>query len=151
MVRLGAGISPAVRGLGREPGLVVLCAGDRDRGNGGEAVGGRHLRRRGGGDERDPGGQLGRDGRSQVGMADQHAGAAVLQDVGDFLGLEVPVDGHGVRAERLRGVGHFHEGEVVAHEDGDALPRRHTERRQPRRRAPHAFVECRAGDAHARR
>ena len=78
-------------------------------------------------------------------MADQHAGAAVGEDVGDLLGLEVPVDRHRIGAERLRGVGRLDEGDVVAHQDGDAIAGRDAEREQARRDAPHPAVELGCG------
>ena len=57
----------------------------------------------------------------QVGMADQHLGAAIAQDVGDLLGLEVPVDRHGVGGQPLRRDRGFEEGEIVAQEQRDRI------------------------------
>ena len=124
-----------------QPRLVIDGAGHGAGGHGCEAVGRSHLRWGRHGNERDVRRDIGRDGAEQVGMADQHAGAAVGEDVGDLLGLEVPVDRHGVGAERLRRVGRLHEGDVVAHQDGDALARRHAQHGQPRRDAAHSRVQ----------
>ena len=54
-------------------------------------------------------------------MGDEHLRCAVAEDVADLLGVEVPVDGHGVSAEANGGVGGFQKGDVVAHEDRDAV------------------------------
>ena len=56
-----------------------------------------------------------------VGMADQDRRSGIPEDVIDFLRLEMPVDRHGVGAEPHRGIGRLDEGEVVAHEDADAV------------------------------
>ena len=143
----GRGHLAAMGGVRGEPGLVILRAGDGARRHGGDAVGGCDLGRRGDGDDGDALRQRRGDGGDEIGVAHQHASAAVAEDEDDLLGLEVPIDGHGIGAERLRGVGRLDEGDVVAHEDGDAIAARHAERRQPRRRAPHALVERRPADA----
>ena len=56
-----------------------------------------------------------------VGMADQDRRSGILQDVIDFLRLEVPVDRHRIGAEPHRGIGRLDEGDVVAHQDADAV------------------------------
>ena len=56
-----------------------------------------------------------------VSMRDQHRGAAILQHVIDLFRLEVPVHGHAIGAEPHRGVGRLDEGDVVAHQDRDAV------------------------------
>jgi hypothetical protein len=58
-----------------------------------------------------------------VGVADQHRCAGILQDVIDFLRLEVPIDRHRVSAEPHRGIGRLDEGDVIAHQDADAVAR----------------------------
>ena len=126
------------RRLARDQGLVVLRAGHVTGAQRRDAVRNRDFRRRRDRDHGDPGRQLGGDRRQQVGMADEHAGTAVGQDVGDLLGLEVPVDRHGVGAERLRGPRSLHEGDVVAHQDGDAAAPADTQGRERRRQAPPA-------------
>ena len=71
---------------------------------------------------RDVGGQAIPDLRQQVGVADQNFGAAVGQDVGDFLGLQMPVDRHHRAAQRRGGGRDFEERKIVAqhHADGRA-------------------------------
>ena len=56
-------------------------------------------------------------------MADQNTSAGILQDIGDLIRLEVPVHRHGVGAERHHCIGGFDEGDVVAHQDADAIAR----------------------------
>ena len=70
----------------------------------------------------DMAGQAVPDLRQQVGMADQDIGAAVGQDVGDFLGLQVPVDRHHRTAQRGGAAGDLEQRKVVAqhHADGRA-------------------------------
>ncbi len=57
-------------------------------------------------------------------MADQDRRAGVLQDVADFLRLEVPVQGNAIGTEPHRRIGGLEESDVVAHQDADtvALP-----------------------------
>ncbi len=66
-----------------------------------------------------------------VGVGDQHRRARVLQNVFDLLRLEVPVDGHAVGAEPHRRIGRLDEGDVVAHENGDAVALLQPETMQP--------------------
>ena len=56
-----------------------------------------------------------------VGMADQHRCSGILQHIIDFLGLEVPIDRYRIGAEPHRGIGRFDEGDIVAHQDADAV------------------------------
>ncbi len=56
-----------------------------------------------------------------VGVTDQHRGAGVLQDVIDLFRLEMPVDRHTIGAEPHRRIGRLHEGDVVAHQDANAV------------------------------
>ncbi len=77
----------------------------------------------------------------QVGMRHQHPGTAVGEDVGDLVGLEVPVDRHRVGAEPHSGEGGFQEGEVVAQQQRGAVARLQPQRREARRGARHALVE----------
>ena len=56
-----------------------------------------------------------------VGMRDQHGRAGILQHIVDLFRLEVPVDGHAIGAEPHRGIGRLDEGDVVAHQHGDAV------------------------------
>ena len=56
-----------------------------------------------------------------VGMRDQHRSAGILQHIVDLFRLEVPVDGHAIGAEPHRGIGRLDEGDVVAHQHGDAV------------------------------
>ena len=60
-------------------------------------------------------------GLQQVGMADQHRGAGILQDVVDLLRLEVPVHRHAIGAESHRRISCLDEGDVVAHQNTDAV------------------------------
>ena len=80
-------------------------------------------------------------------MADQHPRPAVLDDVGDLLGLEVPVDRHGVGTDGLRAVRHLDEGDVVAHQDRHAIAGLHAKLRKPGRYAAHALVQLGVRDA----
>ncbi len=54
--------------------------------------------------------------RQQVGVHDQHACLAILQDVAGLLGREVPVDRHRVGAEQAGRTRGFQGGDVVAQE-----------------------------------
>ncbi len=56
-----------------------------------------------------------------VGMADQHRCSGIPQHIIDFLRLEVPVDRHRIGAEPHRGISRLDEGDVVAHQDADAV------------------------------
>src|SRR6266481_4530366 len=56
-----------------------------------------------------------------VGMADQHRGPGIPQDEVDLFRLEVPVDRHAIGAQSHRPVGCLDEGDVVAHQDADAV------------------------------
>ncbi len=55
-----------------------------------------------------------------VGMADQDARPGILQDVIDFLRLEVPIGRHRIGAKPHRGIGGLDKGDVVAHQDANA-------------------------------
>ena len=59
------------------------------------------------------------DLRQQVGVTDQDFGAAVGQDVGDFLGLQMPVDRHDGAAQRRRAARDFEEREIIAQHHAD--------------------------------
>jgi hypothetical protein len=74
-------------------------------------------------------------GMQEVGMADQHRGTGIPQDVADFLRLEVPVDGDAIGAKPHRGIGNFQEDDVVAHEDADAVALPDAQLLQPARDA----------------
>ncbi len=54
-------------------------------------------------------------------MPDQDGGSGILEDVIDFLRFEMPVDRHRIGAELHRRVGGLDEGDVVAHQDADAV------------------------------
>src|SRR6266849_1608512 len=56
-------------------------------------------------------------------MADQDRRSGILEDVVDLLRLEVPVDRHCIGAEPHRGIGGLEEGDIVAHQDADAVAR----------------------------
>ena len=56
-----------------------------------------------------------------VGMRDQHRRAGILQHIIDLFRLEVPVHRHAIGAEPHRGIGRLDEGDVVAHQHGDAV------------------------------
>ncbi len=56
-----------------------------------------------------------------VGVADQHPRAGILQHIGDFLRLEMPVDRHRIGAEQRHRIGRLDEGNIVAHQDADAV------------------------------
>ena len=45
----------------------------------------------------------------------------VLQDVSDFLRFEMPVDRHRISAELHHRIGRLDKGDVVAHQDADAV------------------------------
>jgi hypothetical protein len=57
----------------------------------------------------------------QIGMADQHAGPGILQDIADFIRLEMPVHRHGIGTEQHHRIGNLDEGDVVAHQHADAV------------------------------
>lgn len=61
-------------------------------------------------------------------MTHEHARAHVLDDVEHLLGLAVPVDRHGVGAERGRGLLRLEEGEVVAQQQRHRVALAHAER-----------------------
>jgi hypothetical protein len=69
-------------------------------------------------------------------MADQDLCTAVGKDVGDFLGLEVPVNRHDRAAQRRRAGGDFEERKIIAqhHPHGRAAadPERLESRCRPR-------------------
>ena len=71
----------------------------------------------------------------QVGMADQNGRAGVAQDVVDLLRLEMPVHRHAIGAEPHRAIGGLDEGDVVAHQDADAVALLHAELMQAARDA----------------
>ena len=83
----------------------------------------------------------------QVGMRDQHLGAAVGEDVGDLVGLEMPVDRHGVGAEAHGGQRGLQKSEVVAQQQRDAVALAHAERREAGGGAQDACVEGGSGQA----
>ena len=56
-----------------------------------------------------------------IGVADQDRRSGVLQDVIDFLRLEMPVHRHAIGAEPHRAIGGLDKGDVVAHQDADAV------------------------------
>ena len=113
-----------------------------------------HLRQRGrdierGGDFRrrrhhqqpDIAGQAVADLRQQVGVADQDLGAAVGQDVGDLLGLQMPVDRHDRAAQRRRAARDFEERKIVAQHHADRRAAAEAERPESRRRPRDAGVD----------
>ena len=65
-----------------------------------------------------------------VGMADQDRRSGILQHVVDFLRLEVPVHRHRIGAEPHRRIGRLDEGDIVAHQDADAVALLDAELRQ---------------------
>ena len=123
----------------------------------GHAVGNLCQRRRnieGGGDFRrrrhhqqfDIAGQAMADLRQQVGMADQDFGAAVGQDIGDFLRLQMPVDRHHRAAQRRRSNRDFEERKIVAQHHPDRHAATETERPKARRRPRDAGVDLGIAD-----
>ena len=106
-----------------------------------DAVRGQHLRRRLDDEHLHTGRNGVRNPGQQVGMGDQHLGAAVRENVGDLLGLEVPVDRHGVRAEPYGGERGLQERKVVAQQQGGAVAPLEPQRRKARGGTQHALVE----------
>ena len=92
------------------------------------------------------GGQAVPDLRQQVGMADQDFGAAVGQDVGDFLGLQMPVDRHHRAAQRRRRGRDFEERKIVAQHHADGRAATEAERPEARRRPRDAGVDLGIAD-----
>lgn len=92
------------------------------------AIGRGDLRWRRHDQELDPRRQPVVDLRQQIGVADQRVGAAVGQDVGDLVGLQMPVDRHHRTAERSGGCDHFEQREIVAQHHADRLAALHAER-----------------------
>ena len=92
-------------------------------------------------------GQAACDLRQQVGVADQNFGAAVGQDIGDFLGLQMPVDRHHRAAQRRRGAGDLEQREIIAQHHGDRRAALQAERPQSRRRPGDAGVNLGIADA----
>jgi hypothetical protein len=74
-------------------------------------------------------------------VADQDFGAAVGQDVGDFLGLQMPVDRHHRAAQRRRRARDFEERKVVAQHHADGCAAADAERLKTRRRPRDAGVD----------
>jgi hypothetical protein len=54
-------------------------------------------------------------------MADQDRCCGILQDIADFLRLEVPVHRNRIGAKPHRRIGRLDEADVVAHQDADAV------------------------------
>ena len=81
---------------------------------GGDVKGGGDFRRRRHDQQLDMAGQAVADLRQQIGMADQDPGAAVGQDVADFLGLQMPVDRHHRGAQRCGRARDLEERKIVA-------------------------------------
>ena len=92
-------------------------------------------------------GQAARDLRQQVGVADQDIGAAVGQDVGDLLGLQMPVDRHHRAAQRSGSAGDLEQREIIAQHHGDRRAALQAERPQSRRRPGDAGVNLGIADA----
>ena len=78
-------------------------------------------------------------------MGHQHLGAAVGQHVGDFLGLEVPVDRHGVGADPYGGERGLQECEIVAQQQRGAIAAFQSQCRESRGGARNAFRESSGG------
>ena len=91
-------------------------------------------------------GQAVPDLRQQVGMADQDFRAAVGQDVGDFLGLQMPVDRHHRAAQRRRRARDFEERKIVAQHHADRRAATEAERPEARRRPRDAGVDLGIAD-----
>ena len=114
---------PFIGRLVAEPSIEVARALRRRQVIRIDSVGGENLRRRRYAQHRDAGRDVPLQRMQQVGMADQHPGAGVAEDVGDLVRPEMPVHRHGVGAERHHGIGRLDKGEVVAHQDADAIAR----------------------------
>ena len=112
---------PFVRLLPGKPGLAIDRACRHRRPRGIDAVGAEDFRRRREPDDRQTGRRAGAHGRQQVGVADERLGAAIVEDVGNLFRLEVPVDRHRIGAQHHGGEARLEEGDVVAHQDGDAV------------------------------
>jgi len=63
------------------------------------------------------------EGMQQIGVADQYLRPGVAENVGNFIRLEVPVDRHRVSAKHHRCISCFDEGDIIAHQDADAVAR----------------------------
>ena len=92
-------------------------------------------------------GKSARDLRQQVGVADQNFGAAVGQDIGDLLGLQMPVDRHHRAAQRGGGAGDLEQREIIAQHHGDRRAALQPERPQSRRGSRDAGVNLGIADA----
>ena len=117
-----------------------LCQRCRDVERGGDFGRRRHHQ------ELDMAGQAVPDLRQQVGVTDEYLRAAVGQDVGDLLGLQMPVDRHDGAAQRRRPTRDFEERKIVAqhHADGHAAAK--AERPEARRRPRDAGVDIGIAD-----
>ena len=78
-------------------------------------------------------------------MGDQHPRPAVPQDIGHLLRLEMPVDGHGIGAEALGGLGRLDEAEIVAQQQGHRLARTYSHPGEARRGARDAVLQLGKG------
>ncbi len=74
-------------------------------------------------------------------MRDKHLGAAVLQDVGDLVALEMPVDRDGIGADAHGGERGFQKSEVVAQQQRDAVTLAHAEGRESGGGAQDTLIE----------
>ena len=86
-----------------------------------ETIGGADLLWRFARQDGEPGGQCRRAAVQEVGMADQDRRAAIIEHVGDLGGCGMPVEGHHIGAQRLRGIAGLIKREVVARQQGDAV------------------------------
>ncbi len=110
-----------VRGLLFQPGFQIGCEIGASEAIGIDLVICGNFRRRRHAENGDAGGNGVAQLMQHVCMADQHRCSGILQHIIDFLRLEVPVDGHCIGAEPHRGIGRLDEGDVVAHQDADAV------------------------------
>jgi hypothetical protein len=87
------------------------------------------------------------DLRQQVGVAHQCPRAAIGEDVGDLLCLQVPVDRHHRRADGAGCPRHLEESKIVAQHHGDRRALPEAKRLQPRRRTCDTQVQLGIADA----
>ena len=104
-----------------EPGFEIGRKIGRGEVTGIDLVIRQNFRRRRHAEDTDAGGNCVAQLMQHVGMADQDRGSGILQHIIDFLRLEVPVHRHRIGPEPHRRIGRLDEGDVVAHQDADAV------------------------------
>ena len=127
--------------VGSDPIVPVLRLGGNDALLRRGAIGGRQFRRRRHDEHVHARWHDMRDCMQEIGMHDENARAAILQNIFDLLRLEMPIDRHGIGAELLGCDRGFEESEIVAQEERDGIAGAHANVAKTSRRARCAVVE----------